>query len=87
MHPLVYKHPITGLQTMCFHTGNALCQHRHLYLDSAVAQKRSWHRMWQHPDTVMLAGMIDTFMWDKGTSQQRMATPLETVQILDEIDR
>jgi hypothetical protein len=35
----------------------------------------------------MSAGMIDTFMWDKGTPQQRMATPLETVQILDEIDR
>lgn len=35
----------------------------------------------------MFAGMIDTFMWDKGTPQQRMATPLETVQILDEIDR
>ena len=35
----------------------------------------------------MRAGMIDTFMWDKGTPQQRMATPLETAQILDEIDR
>jgi hypothetical protein len=87
VHPLIYKHPITGLQTMCFHTGwqssslhDVCAAIQHIWADAVLATNVTT------PWTTF-AGMIDTFMWDKGTPQQRMATPLETTQILDEIDR
>jgi hypothetical protein len=34
VHPLIYKHPVTGLQTMCFHTGR---HPLHVYTVSCLA--------------------------------------------------
>ncbi|KAL4450231.1 hypothetical protein ABPG77_010900 [Micractinium sp. CCAP 211/92] len=50
--PLIYQHPLTGQDTLCFHLG-----------------------------------MMEGFVWDLGTPQERVATPAEARQLLAEMER